>query len=205
MTGPYHLTEWFATPPALGYQSAMTEDQPNPTATRILDIAEDGARTGGYAGFSFREIAKEIGIKPASVHYHFPAKADLATVLMRRYTDTLLAGLGNSEDAGQPADALLAAFVAEMRRRLAEEDLLCLGAVFGAECASLPLDVAAETRDFFARVTRWLVPLFARRGARDPEGAAMEFLARIHGAMIQSHAHGALDVYDRIAARALAR
>ena len=183
----------------------MTDDAPNPTRTRILDVAEDGARAGGYAGFSFREIAAEIGIKPASVHYHFPAKADLARAMMARYTDTLLSGLGDSADRGQPADALLAAFVAEMRRRLAEEELQCLGAVLGAESAALPLAVAAEVRDFFARVTRWLTPLFQRRGAPVPETAAMAFLAQIHGAMIQSRSLGALDVFDQISARALSR
>ncbi len=183
----------------------MTDDAPNPTRSRILDVAEERARAGGYGGFSFREIAAEIGIKPASVHYHFPAKADLARAVMERYTDTLLGQLADSGDPGQPADALLAAFVAEMRRRLAEEELLCLGAVFGAQTAALPLDVAAETRDFFARVTRWLMPLFQRRGARDPEAAALAFLAQIHGAMIQAKTLGALDVFDRISARALAR
>lgn len=40
----------------------------------LLQAAENKVRLGGYSNFSFRELATEIGIKSASVHYHFPAK-----------------------------------------------------------------------------------------------------------------------------------
>ena len=43
----------------------------------LLKVAEDKVRKGGYNNFSFREIANEVGIKSASVHYHFKTKADL--------------------------------------------------------------------------------------------------------------------------------
>ncbi len=56
-------------------------------AEQILDAAERMARTGGYNAFSFREIAKEVGIKAASVHYHFPGKQDLGAAIAKRYTD----------------------------------------------------------------------------------------------------------------------
>ena len=35
----------------------------------------------GYNSLSFRELAKEIGIKSASVHYYFPTKGDLGAAL----------------------------------------------------------------------------------------------------------------------------
>ena len=66
----------------------------SPKAEEILDAAETMARTGGYHGFSFREIAKQVGIKAASVHYHFPGKDDLGAAVTRRYTDRFLAALG---------------------------------------------------------------------------------------------------------------
>ena len=53
----------------------------------ILDVAERRIRAHGYNGFSFREIADEIGIKSASVHYHFPTKADLAAAVAKRYRE----------------------------------------------------------------------------------------------------------------------
>ncbi|WP_345191535.1 TetR/AcrR family transcriptional regulator, partial [Gluconacetobacter tumulicola] len=40
-----------------------------------------------YNVLSFREIAKAVGIKNASMHYHFPTKGDLGAALARRYTE----------------------------------------------------------------------------------------------------------------------
>jgi TetR/AcrR family transcriptional repressor of nem operon len=53
----------------------------------ILDAAEARIRRGGYSGFSFREIAVDVGVKSSSVHYHFPTKEMLAAAVARRYTD----------------------------------------------------------------------------------------------------------------------
>src|ERR1700730_5694445 len=52
-----------------------------------MDLAESHIRDAGYGGFSFRELAAEIGIKSASVHHHFPTNATMATAVARRYGD----------------------------------------------------------------------------------------------------------------------
>jgi len=54
------------------------------TAERLMDLAEAHIRRAGYAGFSFRDLAAEIGIKSASVHHHFPTKATMAAAVARR-------------------------------------------------------------------------------------------------------------------------
>ena len=57
-----------------------------PAREQILDAAEKRARMAGYHGFSFRDVAEDVGIKSSSVHYHFPTKGDLCEALARRYT-----------------------------------------------------------------------------------------------------------------------
>jgi TetR/AcrR family transcriptional repressor of nem operon len=57
----------------------------NETAERLMDLAEARIREAGYRGFSFRDLAAEIGIKSASVHHHFPTKAGMAAAVARRY------------------------------------------------------------------------------------------------------------------------
>ncbi len=52
--------------------------------TAIMDAAERRMQLGGFGGFSFREIAADVGIKSSSVHYHFPTKEDLAAAVIRR-------------------------------------------------------------------------------------------------------------------------
>src|ERR1700733_10309808 len=59
----------------------------NETAERLMDLAESHMRNAGYGGFSFRDLAAEIGIKSASVHHHFPTKATMAAAVARRYAD----------------------------------------------------------------------------------------------------------------------
>ena len=56
-------------------------------AVAIMDAAERRIRLGGFNGFSFREIAADVGIKSSSVHYHFPTKENLAAAVIHRYTD----------------------------------------------------------------------------------------------------------------------
>jgi TetR/AcrR family transcriptional repressor of nem operon len=56
-------------------------------ASEIMDAAERRIRTSGYNGFSFRQIAADVGVKSSSVHHHFPTKPALAAAVARRYTD----------------------------------------------------------------------------------------------------------------------
>src|SRR5260370_5853139 len=55
--------------------------------TAIMDAAERRIQQGGFGGFSFREIAADVGIKSSSVHYHFPTKDELAAAVIRRWAE----------------------------------------------------------------------------------------------------------------------
>ena len=55
------------------------------TAQRILDIAEQLVQVRGFNAFSYADIAAELGITKASLHYHFSGKAELGQALIARY------------------------------------------------------------------------------------------------------------------------
>ena len=69
----------------------MTED----TRSDILRQAEFLIRTRGYAAFSYADLAQSAGITKASVHYHFPTKEDLVTVLVQHYLERFIATLAD--------------------------------------------------------------------------------------------------------------
>src|ERR1700761_9567368 len=69
--------------PADRYRSVPMSD----VKTAIMDAAERRIQLGGFGGFSFREIAADVGIKSSSVHYHFPTKEDLAAAVIRRWAE----------------------------------------------------------------------------------------------------------------------
>ena len=47
------------------------------TRDRLLEHANTLIQKNGFEGFSYADLARELGIRKASIHHHFPAKADL--------------------------------------------------------------------------------------------------------------------------------
>jgi len=170
------------------------------TATRILDSAERMARQGGYNSFSFREIATEIGIKSASVHYHFANKEVLGAALAERYTNRFLEFLG--EPTAEKPDDLLRRYAAGYRQGLLEDGQMCLCGMFGAEISDLPEPVARQTRAFFERNIQWLAQVFQAKGLKqdDAEIEAACMIAALEGAMILSRSLQDDALFDRITA-----
>ena len=54
------------------------------TAELILDAAQRRAQTRGFNGFSYADIAAELDVTTASIHYHFSSKAELGATLIDR-------------------------------------------------------------------------------------------------------------------------
>src|SRR5215475_10009804 len=61
--------------------------QRSETAEQILDLAETLIQTRGYSAFSYQDIADALGIRKASIHYHFASKTDLGIAVVNRYID----------------------------------------------------------------------------------------------------------------------
>lgn len=151
----------------------------DPIRDRLLDAAERRARSGGYNGFSFRELAEDVGIKSASVHYHFPTKADLAEALVHRYTRQAEERLGNPEGLSRPE--AVARVGALFRDALVQDDRMCLCGLFGAERDVLPSPVAHATAEFF----RFLIDYLKGSHPDGPGGPhPASVLASMEGALI---------------------
>ena len=52
------------------------------TRQRILDAALRHFAEHGYAGTSIRDLADELGVTKAAVHYHFAAKEQIVLALL---------------------------------------------------------------------------------------------------------------------------
>ena len=57
------------------------------TSQQILDIAQRLVQTRGFNAFSYADIASELKVSKASLHYHFASKAELGIKLIERYED----------------------------------------------------------------------------------------------------------------------
>ena len=105
----------------------------NETAKKITDIAERMIRDGGYHSFSFRQIADELEVKSASIHYHFPTKEALGELVTKRYTENFLASLGRPEEHKDPIGFYISAFETALK----VDGRTCLCGVLAAESGRL--------------------------------------------------------------------
>ena len=154
----------------------------------LLKAAEDKVRLGGYSNFSFRELANEVGIKSASVHYHFPTKADLGAELAHQYTDTFLAALGDPMTIHAQGKNPINVYNQLFRSALVTDDKMCLCGLLGAQSESLPDKVRLEVKRFFNENLAWLRAAHTANGATDPNHAAIVTISLLEGAMMISKA-----------------
>src|SRR6201982_2827398 len=122
----------------------------------ILSSAEARIRRAGFHGFSFRDLAADVGIKSASVHYHFPTKADLGVILMKNYQEQMLAAFGDARDDRTLADKL-GAVRKSYKTRLSREAGTCLCGILAAERAGLPEPVGEALKDYLVACRSWLI------------------------------------------------
>ena len=156
--------------------------------TAIMDAAERRMQQGGFGGFSFREIAADVGIKSSSVHYHFPTKEDLAAAVIRRwaeYTSELIDK--ELEKDPDPVRVWTKAF----RGTAYSKAHMCPCCVLGAAAQDLPDPVAKEVKGFFKMCQDKLVA-----AGLSPSKAA-EVLSTITGALVLANAFGDTAEYDR--------
>ncbi|EQA63691.1 TetR/AcrR family transcriptional regulator [Leptospira alexanderi] len=55
------------------------------TKEKIVTIAKDYFQSVGFRSFSFQDIANDLGIKKASIHYYYPSKEELGLEILEAY------------------------------------------------------------------------------------------------------------------------
>src|ERR1700747_3483129 len=111
------------------------KEQPR-TSERILDIAERLVQVRGFNAFSYADVATELGITKASLHYHFPGKAELGLALITRYTERFMRALGEIDGGGRHSRAKLAAY-ADLYADALRGQRMCLCGMLAADYATL--------------------------------------------------------------------
>lgn len=165
------------------------------TRAALLDLAERNARSRGFDGFSYADLAATIGIKKASIHYHFPTKADLSECLIERYHTNLKHRLAEIGLACPTAGARLKALVSMYREALHDGQTVCLCVAFSIGRGSLPVAVVNRVGGVRAMTLEWLRIAF-ELGLRDmsisaicdPAHEAHATLAMLEGAHLAARA-----------------
>lgn len=165
-------------------------------AQAILDIAEKLVQTRGYNGISYADIAAQLGVTKASLHYHFPSKANLGCALIERYHisfDAALNAIGQQES--RPEDKLRQ--YAALYQAVLNNERMCLCGMLAAEYATLPDAMKMRLAAFFDANERWLANVLGaglRTGVfrfhDSPNERARLLLGALEGAMLIARSYG---------------
>lgn len=173
------------------------------TSDKILDVAQSLIVAGGYNGFSYSDISAAIGIRKASIHHHFPAKADLVAALVDRYRRQAAAGLESiGGQVSSPAEQLRVYLNYWQACIRDASPSFCLCAMLAGEMQMLPDAVAAGVRAHFQSLAAWLATALRAGGEqglfrldKQPDAEAQMLMAAVHGAMLSARALGDPEIF----------
>lgn len=165
----------------------------------LITVAQTKVREGGYNNFSFRELAKEVGIKSASVHYHFPTKADLGAEVAKQYTDAFMNALGEPKAISDAGNDPIIAFATLFKSSLHQDKQMCLCGLLGAEADILPDLVRGEVKHFFKRTLVWLEQAYSyskQSNTLNAKQLAIQTMSVLEGAMMISIVNEDNSIFD---------
>lgn len=163
--------------------------------TAIMDAAQRRMQAGGFSGFSFREIAADVGVKSSSVHYHFPTKEDLAAAVVHRWAEGMFAKVDEAF-AKDPNPQRI--WTRMFRNTAMAQPHMCPCTVLAASSHDLPEPLAVVVQQFFKACRQKLLD----QGLSPT--AASELLSTLVGAMVVSNAMRDTAEYDRATKSAVA-
>jgi len=195
---------------ALVANEAARPPRGDDTATRVLDAAERLVQTRGFNGFSYADIAAELGITKASIHYHFASKAALGRAIVERYAARFAAELAAIDERVDDPAAKLEAY-AGLYGHVLRDDLMCLCGMLAAEFRTLPEPMREAIVGFFDESEAWLAHVLddGRADASlelvgSSREAARLLVSGLEGAMLVARPYRDLGRFDAAAAQLLA-
>ncbi len=159
-------------------------------ASRILDVAERLVQQRGFNGFSYADIAAELHVTKAALHYHFAGKAELGEALVARYGTRFAEALDALDGADLSAPAKLEGYAA-LYLDVLRSERICLCGMLAAEYETLPERMRNAVIAFFEANELWLERVvdqgqrqgMVRRG-ESPKDLARAILGGLEGALL---------------------
>jgi TetR/AcrR family transcriptional repressor of nem operon len=171
------------------------------TKETILSAARAAAQAHGYGGLNFRDLAAQVGIKAASLHYHFPTKADLGAAVAKRYWQDTAAALEAMRGEMPNAGDCLRRYPSIFRRSLENGNRMCLCSFMAAEFDDLPEAVRDEVENFANINVSWLSETLIAAGLTDPaeaEKRARAIFAAVSGAQLLARSRADITLFDEL-------
>jgi TetR/AcrR family transcriptional repressor of nem operon len=179
------------------------------TASRILDVAERLVQIRGFNGFSYADVAAELKISKAALHYHFAGKAELGEALLARYAARFAQALAAVDtdltEAPAKLDGYAGLYLEVLRHRR-----MCLCGMLAAEYQTLPAAMQDAVISFFDQNETWLQRVLEQGredGSLQFAGTARDtarmIVSGLEGAMLVARPYGDIARFQAAAANLL--
>ena len=131
------------------------------TAERILDVGEQLVQTRGYNAFSYADVAAELDLTKAALHYHFAGKAELGEALLNRYAVRFAEAVAVIDAKPVDATSKLNSY-ADLYLDVLQRQRMCLCGMLAAEFETLPEPMRTIVVRFFKDNEIWLSKVLAQ-------------------------------------------
>lgn len=175
-------------------------------AEEIIAYTKQLLTSGGYRSFSFADISEKVNIRKASIHHHFPSKAELVRAVLEEYRAEGQTGMQTlSRDINNPL-AEIQAYADYWTACIKEgSSAFCIGGMLAVELPGLPPEVAEQVTGHFSDIAAWLASVL-QRGEREKQiqlrdtlsSEANRLMATIYGAMLTARALNDPELFPQI-------
>jgi len=126
------------------------------TRENIVRLGDLLIRDKGFNAFSFYDISKELKIKNASIHYHFPTKTDLGVSILKDHQEKLDTLIQSTESKSPLIK--LNAFLS-IYSTIKSEGRVCLVGSLATDLNSVDTKIAKELKVFANEILKWVTSI----------------------------------------------
>jgi TetR/AcrR family transcriptional regulator, transcriptional repressor for nem operon len=166
------------------------------TAGQILDVAERLVQTRGFNAFSYADVAGELGLTNAALHYHFPSKSELGEALIARYAIRFSGALIDIDESAADPIRKLGAYT-DLYADVLRGQKMCLCGMLAAEYLTLSAEIQSAVTAFFEANEQWLAGVLQQgrddgvfRFTGSPLEEARSIVSGLEGAMLIARSFG---------------
>ncbi len=170
---------------------------------KILESAQKLVQQRGFNGFSYADVANEVGIRKASLHHHFPSKTDLGLSLINIYSERLTTALVNLDNSSSSIEKKLNNYI-DIYRSALEDQRMCLGGMLASEIITLDPVMLPSLHHFFDINTSWLAKTLEEGQAQQlftltspADDQAQLFVSSLQGALLISRAMNNMNLFEQ--------
>jgi TetR/AcrR family transcriptional repressor of nem operon len=176
------------------------------TREKILNSAQRLIQTRSFHGFSFQDIADEVGIRKASLYHYFDSKDAVALAVLKRAADWVSAQMEKVQRE-EPRDRL-EAYLDMFRVLHGKGERMCPGGSFGSVFDAVSSPVQRALHRFSQVHLDWLENIVREGvergqfaiGDQRPRDVAMQIVASVQGALLMGRLTSDPHVLDTVTA-----